>query len=286
MAVEAVEAVPAVLAVATVHRMPSTPLTQLPTPTTLTFPPQLPDSQVAGRYRQPWQGVGEFSLRLILEDLDALPSGELPTVLDIGCGGGLMDVPLWQHQLASCVGRYVGIEPDPASVPAPVFTEVFNQTFETAPLESASIDLAYAAMVMEHVADPRAFFAQLARVLRPGGVFWGFTVDRRHYFSWASQLVGTLRIKDRYLDRVKGTKGESAARYDNYPTHYRCNSPRKLQQLAGEHFSVQCWSLHRVGQLDGYMPYKLRRVSRLADRVIIKTGLPGSVLFTRMVRRA
>jgi SAM-dependent methyltransferase len=266
--------------------MPSTPPDTLKPLTSLSFQPTWPDSHVAGRYRQPWQGVGEFSLRLILEDLDTLASGTLPTVLDIGCGGGLMDVPLWQHQLASCVGRYVGIEPDPASVPAPVFTQVFNQTFETAPLESASIDLAYAAMVMEHVADPRAFFAQLARVLRPGGVFWGFTVDRRHYFSWASQLVGLLRFKDRYLDRVKGHKGESAARYDNFPTHYRCNSPAKLQRLAGEHFTLQCWSLHRVGQLDGYMPYKLRRASRLADRVIIKTGLPGSVLFTRMVRRA
>ncbi len=251
----------------------------------LSFRPQVSADQVAGRYRQPWQGIGEFSLRLILEDLDTLPSELAPTVLDIGCGGGLMDVPLWQHQLATCVGRYVGVEPDPASVPAPVFHQVFNQTFESAPLESASIDLAYAAMVMEHVADPQAFFAQLARVLRPGGVFWGFTVDRRHYFSWISQLVGTLRIKDRYLDRVKGRKGESAARYDNFPTHYRCNSPRALQRLAGEHFSVQCWSLHRVGQLDGYMPYKLRRLSHLADRAIIKTGLPGSVLFTRMVRR-
>lgn len=251
----------------------------------LTFRPELPASQVAGRYRQPWQGIGEFSLRLILEDLDTLPSGLAPTVLDIGCGGGLMDVPLWQHQLATCVGRYVGVEPDADSVTAPVFHQVFNQTFESTPLEAASIDLAYAAMVMEHVADPRAFFAQLARVLRPGGVFWGFTVDRRHYFSWASQLVGALKIKDRYLDRVKGLKGESAARYENFPTHYRCNSPAKLQRLAGEHFSVQCWSLHRVGQLDGYMPYKLRRASRLADRLIIKTGLPGSVLFTRLVRR-
>lgn len=249
------------------------------------FRPTVPDDQVAGRYDLPWQGPGEFYAQLILEDLASLGDAAAPTVLDIGCGGGLMGTALWQMQIGALAGRYIGIEPDPSIEPAPVFDQVHATAFERAPLAPASVDLAYAAMVVEHVDDATAFFGQLARVLRPGGVFWAFTVDRRHYFSWFSQAAERLHLKDRYLDRVRGRKGEDAARYDNYPVFYRCNSPARLRRLAGQGFSLQTWSLHRVGQLDGYVPYRLRRLSRLADRVVIRTGLPGSVLVARLVRR-
>jgi len=258
-----------------------TALTAAPAP----FRPTVPDAQVADRYRLPWHGPGEFYARLILDDLATLGETAMPTVLDIGCGGGLMSTPFWQTQIATLAGRYIGIEPDAAAQPAPVFDQVHATTFEQAPLAAASVDLAYAAMVVEHVGDPAAFFGQLATVLRTGGVFWAFTVDRRHYFSWFSQWIERLHLKDRYLDRVRGRKGEDAARYDNYPVFYRCNSPARLQRLAGDDFTLQTWSLHRVGQLDGYVPYRLRRLSRLADRVVIRAGLPGSVLVARMVRR-
>lgn len=255
------------------------------------FPATVADHAVAGRYQQAWAGPGAQWTQLILEDLDALGADAQPTVLDIGCGGGLQGEPLWQALIAEQAGRYIGIEPDVA-VPTPaaagagdVFTQRLGTRFEDAPLSPASVDLAYAAMVLEHVAEPGAFFARLADVVRPGGVFWGFTVDRRHYFSWLSQLMGLLGVKDRYLDRVRGRRGEAGARYENYPTCYRCNTPAALARLAGQDFSLQTWSLHRVGQLDGYMPWRLRRLSRLADRLVLRWGLPGSVLVVRAVRR-
>lgn len=249
------------------------------------FRSTVPTHDVAGRYDRDWRGPGEFACRLILDDLESLGTAAAPTVLDIGCGGGLMGAAIWQQHIAMIAGRFIGVEPDAQMQAAPVFTTLMGSCFEAAAIEPASIDLAYAAMVLEHVADPQAFFAQLARVLRPGGVFWAFTVDRRHYFSWASQLLGGLKLKDRYLDVVRGRKGQSLARYENYPTCYRCNSPAALRRLAGPNFSLQTWSLHRIGQLDGYMPYRLRRLSHLADRAIMAAGLPGSVLVARMLRR-
>jgi len=243
------------------------------------------DHDVAGRYPLAWRGPGEFYARLILDDLEGLDPALKPTVLDIGCGGGLMGAEVWQHCIAALAGEYIGIEPDAATDPAPLFSTLIRQTFEEAALASASVDLAYAAMVIEHLPQPQAFFGKLAEVLRPGAVFWAFTVDRRHYFSWCSELIGALRLKDRYLDRVRGHRGEHGARYDNFPVFYRCNSPAALSRLTGGHFSLQTWSLHRVGQLDGYVPYRLRRWSRLADRLVMRLGLPGSVLVVRMVRR-
>ncbi|MBI5259366.1 MAG: class I SAM-dependent methyltransferase [Burkholderiales bacterium] len=248
--------------------------------------PPRTDDEVAGRYRHgPWVPA-ELYCRLIVEDLRAMAGAAVaPTVLDIGCGHGLMGYPLLQEHIADHAGPCIGIEPDPQAEPSPVFGTLHRVPFEQAPLPAASVDLAYAAMVLEHLPRPAEFFARLAQVLRPGGVFWAFTVDRRHYFSWFSQLIEATRLKERYLDRVRGRKGEAAARYDNYPTFYRCNSPAALQALAGADFTLQCWSLHRVGQLDGYVPYRLRRLSHLADRAVIRLGLPGSVLVARLVRR-
>lgn len=256
-----------------------------PPPHVPPFRPGVPDQDVTGRYGFAWRGPGEFYARLIVDDLESLGAASGPTVLDIGCGGGLLGASIWQQAIATRAGCYIGVEPDTAAEPAPVFARVHPCTFEEAPIEAASVDLAYAAMVLEHVRQPADFFAKLADVVRPGGVFWAFTVDRRHYFSWCSELLGALRLKDRYLDRVRGRRGENLARYDNFPVYYRCNSPAALSRLAGNEFSLQTWSLHRLGQLDGYVPYRLRRLSRMADRLIIRARLPGSVLVARMVRR-
>jgi SAM-dependent methyltransferase len=255
------------------------------TPNSLPFAPRRADDDVLGRYRSGrWRPPHLYS-QLILEDLGTWPHAQPPTVLDIGCGHGLMGEAALQGPIAALAGPYIGLEPDADAEPPDVFTRVWRHTLEEAPLPEASVDLAYSVMVLEHVREPAAHFAALARVLRPGGVFWGFTVDRRHYFSWLSQLFEWSGLKDRYLDRVRGSRGGSPARYDNFPTFYRCNSPRVLAAQTARHFSLQTWSLHRVGQLDGYMPYRLRRVSRLADRAILRLGLPGSVLAVRMVRR-
>lgn len=133
------------------------------------FRPCVPDQDVAGRYGFAWRGPGEFYARLIIDDLESLGASPAPTVLDIGCGGGLLGARIWQREIATRAGCYIGVEPDTAAEPAPVFTRVQPHTFEEAPIEAGSVDLAYAAMVIEHVRQPASFFAKLADVLRPGG---------------------------------------------------------------------------------------------------------------------
>ena len=125
------------------------------------------------------------------------------TVLDIGCGGGFDgDMPL-QRRIGAAASRFIGVEPADDITPDPCFHEVHRCLLEQAPIVPGSVDLAYAVMVAEHVADPAAFMASVARVLRPGGVFWAFTIDARHWSAWASLVLERARLKGRYRSRYR-----------------------------------------------------------------------------------
>lgn len=225
-------------------------------------------------------GKAEFFAGVVFDELERMRDRPALTALDVGCGGGFHHRPDLQAQIGSRTSRFLGVEPDPDAHVQAEFAAIYRSTLEGADLPPNSVDLAYAVMVLEHVADAESFFAKLDSVLKPGGVFWGFTVDRRHWFAWSSQWMQRLGLKDRYLDLLHGKRGEE--RYENFPTHYRCNSPRALQELAGQHLKVETWSLHKHGQLDFYLPRWTWPVAHLVDRVSMMAGLPGSVLAVRV----
>jgi len=92
-------------------------------------------------------------------------SGEL---VDVGCG----DKP-YEALFAPQVTRYVGVEYDETFATSayarknPKADVVYSGA--RLPFDDASFDTVLSNQVGEHVPDPSAFFAELARVLRPGG---------------------------------------------------------------------------------------------------------------------
>ena len=149
------------------------------------------------------------------------------TILDIGCGRGFDGNVEFQESMARAARTFVGIEPDTAVTPGPYFHTVHRSFFEDAPIAPGSVDVAYAIMVLEHLADPQRFFDKVWEILKDGGVFWALTVDSRHWFCTFSRLFDRLHIKDLYLNVVLGARGKE--RYENYPTYYRCNSPAQVE---------------------------------------------------------
>jgi SAM-dependent methyltransferase len=122
----------------------------------------------------------------ILHDAKTLP--HKPTMLDIGCGQGFETLHDIQTALADASKRYIGVEPDTSIVLGDIFTETHHCFFEDASIDAGSVDIAFAFMVLEHLEHPERFWEKVYEVLRPGGIFWGFTMDGRHYFPAISLL--------------------------------------------------------------------------------------------------
>jgi hypothetical protein len=135
-------------------------------------------------------------------------------------------------------------------------------------------------MVLEHFENPQIFWNKILNVLKKDGVFWGFTVDARHWFVFVSLLTEKLHIKDWYLNKLHGKRGEE--RYENYGVFYRSNTPQQIQHLTPSFASMDVLNFNYVGQLDYYFPQKLRWFGRSLNQIAIRLDLPGSVLAVRV----
>lgn len=236
-----------------------------------------------GDYLLRYQGGEERSVvfrDLVLADIRQLGKTHPPVVMDIGCGGGFDSITELQRSISQAAGRYIGVEPDTEIELDESFSTVHRGLFEDVPIEPDSVDVAFSVMVLEHIADPEAFWGKLHRVLRPGGVFWGFTIDARHWFVSMSMLTEKLHIKDIYLNLLHGRRGEE--RYENYGVYYRSNTPRQIAEQTRAFASSEVLNFHRDDQLDYYFPKSLQGLSRAYERYGIRKGKPGCVLAVRV----
>jgi SAM-dependent methyltransferase len=229
------------------------------------------------RYRS-----GEWRDRIFRDMIfaDVRPHGQNKTFLDIGCGSGFDgDIPL-QSSIAQVAGAFVGIEPDTAVIPGAYFHDVHRCVFEDAPLAAESIDVAYAIMVLEHLPEPQRFWDKVWRVLRKGGVFWGLTVDHRHWFCKFSCWFEKLRLKQLYLNWLLGKRGDE--RYENYPVFYRSNSPEQIETFTSKFARRDYVNFARVGQCNGYFPRPVRPLVSAWDARAIQNHQPGTLLAIRV----
>jgi SAM-dependent methyltransferase len=203
------------------------------------------------------------------------------TVLDIGAGVGFDCEPELQQSIAQHCDRFIGVEPDPA-IPAPEYFDAWHATTleEATAIPAGSVDVAYAYMVLEHLAEPQRFFGRLRALLAERGVFWAFTINRHSLFATISQAMERLRLKDLYLDRLDGARG--AERYLNYPTFYRANCRRDLERAAVGFAAMDLIPLWKAGQLDYYLPRLLRPPFRALDWLLEPTLIGATMLALRL----
>jgi 2-polyprenyl-6-hydroxyphenyl methylase / 3-demethylubiquinone-9 3-methyltransferase len=108
------------------------------------------------------------------------------SVLDMGCGGGLLT-----NELAQAGHKVCGVDLSPGSLS---FAQKKDRTgtvnyvlspVETLPFPDASFDVVCAMDVLEHVACPAKVVEEASRVLKKDGLFFFHTFNR----TWLSWLI-------------------------------------------------------------------------------------------------
>ena len=114
------------------------------------------------------------------------------TILDVGCGGGVLCEPL-----ARLGARVTGLDPAPTNISvarlhaqrSELPVDYRNETVEAAVARGETFDMVLAMEVVEHVADVQAFVSACGRAARPGGALVMATINRT-LRSFALAIVG------------------------------------------------------------------------------------------------
>jgi 2-polyprenyl-3-methyl-5-hydroxy-6-metoxy-1,4-benzoquinol methylase len=170
-------------------------------------------SEVEARARQSL-GRGHHAIHtMVVQLLQARGAGGV--LADVGCGSGDLGREV-QGRFDTVIGidavRYDGL-------PSHVTFVRADLDAAPLPLEDASVDVAAAVEVIEHLENPRAFMRELARITRPGG--W-IVVTTPNQLSALSLL--TLVLKGRF----------SAFQERDYPAHRTALLEIDLRRMAGE----------------------------------------------------
>lgn len=168
------------------------------------------------------------------------------SMLDVGCGGGVLSEPL-----ARLGAEVTGIDPAAENVEAArvhaaregVAVRYRAVTAETLAEEESRFDVVMAMEVVEHVADMEAFVATCAGLVRPGGLFFAATINRT-LKAYALAIVGAEYVL-RWLPR--GTH-----------QYERLVRPKELQQ------AMEKAGLRQLA-LDGVVYNPLRDEWRLSE---------------------
>jgi SAM-dependent methyltransferase len=168
----------------------------------------------------PFRETFALAIERAVHEVRATATGPV-TVMDAGCGHRS---PLLA--VRNRIDRLVGVDIHEPSEPLAYLDEfacVDLCTPDDATFAPATFDLVVSRFALEHMADPAAAFANLARWIRPGGVLLASTVNRRHPFVRA-YLAAPDPIRRRLQPMVKA----SAA--DAHPLVGACNDPDTIRR--------------------------------------------------------
>jgi SAM-dependent methyltransferase len=215
---------------------------------------------------------------------DRWVSGSMPpgaAALNIGAGANRSGDLGRVRQRA---GRLVGIDPSERIHANVHVDERYQQSLEQFAIGCpGEFDIAFSVFVLEHVADPDGFASACARVLKPGGTLMGLTVNKWHYFGFATWATTRLGVSEWLLRKVRDDV--DIASY-HYPTEYRANTvgslSRVLSRAGFTSVEFRMWDLPRM--YTPYLPSPLAGVATTWQRAVY--GLDQPQLMGNLTFRA
>jgi SAM-dependent methyltransferase len=161
-------------------------------------------------------------------------------VLDLGAGAGILP----QMNFRSVASRVCGLDVDPRVADNPMLDEGRVADAAGIPYEDAYFNIVFANNVIEHLSEPLHVFCEVARVLKPGGIFLFKTPNRRHYVPTLARL--TPHRFHQYINRLRG-RSEA----DTFPTLYRANTRAAVMRYA----TRSGMSVERLEYIEGRPEY-------------------------------
>jgi SAM-dependent methyltransferase len=199
-------------------------------------------AQPADALLKMFYGDSKHPYRIFEETVDSnLTSGCV--LLDAGCGRG---APVLKKFIGRA-GRLIGVEVvDFRDVPGGL--ETITADLAHVPLPGATVDVIMSRSVFEHLADPDAVYAEMNRLLRPGGRLIFLTANIWDYATLIARLT-----PNRFHGRiVKATEGR--AEEDVFPTAYKTNSRSAVARLARQ-AGFEIHDFRYLGQYPNYFMF-------------------------------
>jgi SAM-dependent methyltransferase len=144
-------------------------------------------------------------------------------LLDLGAGAGIVK----QMNFSGCAALVCGIDPDDRVRANPYLDEGRTGVGEAIPYPDQSFHVVFADNVLEHLEHPEAVFKEVARVLKPGGLFLAKTPNRWHYLPLVARA--TPHRFHQFVNRLRGRQS-----VDTFPTRYLVNTPGAIQHYAAK----------------------------------------------------
>jgi SAM-dependent methyltransferase len=114
------------------------------------------------------------------------------TVVDLGCGRG---DSVEAFRAADPSVQWIGVEVDDSEYETRADVELRIFDGVRLPFEDASVDVVFSKQVLEHVERPHELIGDVARVLRPGGVFAGSTSQLEPYHGRSTMNLTPYGLK-------------------------------------------------------------------------------------------
>jgi ubiquinone/menaquinone biosynthesis C-methylase UbiE len=172
---------------------------------------------------------------------------ELPTGarwLDIGAGTQIHNgygVPSPKALAARC-DEVVGVDLELEHLRQnPELTSYAHGSAESLPFDAGRFTFVTANMVLEHLERPAAVFAEIHRVLAPGGKFVFVTPNKNHPLPRLSAALLPPAVQRQIAHRIEGRPLEHI-----FPTFYRANTRSAIARLARDAgLQVRNLTVHR-----------------------------------------
>jgi len=199
-------------------------------------------SELAERLKQKYFGAEEHPYTTLEREIGR-HLGPEATLLDAGCGRG---APVLA-KFAGRARRLIGVDAV-AFLPGLQGLELVQGDLASTGLPDASVDLVYSRSVMEHVADPARVYAEMGRILKPGGRFVFLTAN---FWDYAS-IIATL-VPNRFHPWIV-SKVEGRAEEDVFPIQYRTNTRAAVKRWSARSgFEIE--SFRYLGQYPAYFQF-------------------------------